>query len=99
MIDRVEQREEFARPLAIAKHGVSDDGPDRCMRVLPAVFAHTRNVSFYITRIEIALVERWGEENHESITTPDQILLNSSHRTSHTVRIRRAGNHRPRLRD
>src|ERR1044072_4037737 len=99
MIDRVEQRKEPTGALTIAEHRVSDDGPYRGVRVLPAVFTHTRNVSFYITGIETALVEWRCEENHEPITPPNQILFNRRHRTSHTIRIGPAGNHRPGLRD
>src|ERR1051325_4653148 len=99
MIDRIEQRKELTRTLTIAEHGISNHGPDGCMRVLPSVFTHTGNVSFYITRIEIAFVERRREQDHETITTPDQILFNRSHRAAHAIRIRSSGNNRPRLRD
>src|ERR1043166_1826986 len=99
MIDRIEQRKELTRTLTIAEHRISNHGPDSRVCVLPTIFTDTGNVSFYIARIEIAFVERRREQDHETITTPDQILFNRSRRAAHAIRIRSSGNNRPRLRD
>ena len=51
VIDRVQEREKFAGLVAIAERGEGEDGPDRRMGVLAAVFADAGRVSFDVARV------------------------------------------------
>ena len=52
MIDRVQQREEFAGLISVAERGEGEDGPDRRMGILATVFADAGQVSFDVARVE-----------------------------------------------
>src|SRR6185369_574621 len=50
--DRIQQREEFPRALALAQHRVSDHRPQSRVRVLAAVLPDARHVSLYVAGVE-----------------------------------------------
>ena len=66
MIDRVQEREKFAGLIAVAERGEGEDGPDRRMGILAAVFADAGQVSFNIARVRARVVKRRGEEEDET---------------------------------
>ena len=51
VVDRIEHVEQLHRFVAEAETCQRDDGPERGMCVLPAVFAHTRQIAFDVTRV------------------------------------------------
>src|SRR5262245_14526618 len=51
VIDRVQEREELAGPVAVAERGERHDRPDGPVRVLPAVLAHARRIALHVARI------------------------------------------------
>ena len=55
MIDRVQQREEFAGLIAVAERGEGEHGPDRRMGILATVFADAGQVSFNVARVQGSL--------------------------------------------
>src|SRR5205085_4681494 len=99
VIDRVEEREQLARAVAVAQKRVSDQDPQRGVRILSAVLAHTRHVAFDVAGIEHAPVERRREEDDEAVAAPDEILINCGHRALHAMRVSRAGDDAPALRN
>src|SRR5512134_2104299 len=60
MIDRVQERKKFAGLVAVAERGESEDGPDRRVGILAAVFADAGQVSFDIARVRACTVKRRG---------------------------------------
>src|SRR5205085_3560424 len=99
VIDRVEQREQFARMVAIAQERVGDQDPQRGVRVLAAVLAHARHVAFDVAGIERTLIKWRREEDDQTFAALDQILFDRSHRTVRAMRIGRAGDDAPTLRN
>src|SRR6266852_9768464 len=97
MIDWIQQRKKFAGTFTIAKHRKSNQCPKRSMRVLSAVLAYARHVTFDVTGIEFAFVEGWRKENDKPVAAPDQILFNGCHGAHCAITFRAAGNNRPRL--
>ena len=67
VIDRVQEREKFAGLVAVAECREGEDGPDRRMSILAAVFADAGQVSFNIAWVGARLVKRRGEEEDEPV--------------------------------
>ena len=99
VIDRIEEREQLACAVAIAEQSISDQDPQRGVRVLPAVLAHARHIPFDVTGIERASIKGRREEYDETIAAPDQILFDRSHRALGAVHVGRAGDDAPTLRN
>src|SRR5205085_6720472 len=97
VVDRIQERKQFASAVAIAKMSVSDQGPERSVRVLSSVLAHARNISFDVAGIERALIKWRREKNHESVASPDKIFFDSRHCTRGAMPLSRAGDNAPGL--
>ena len=69
------------------------------MRVLSAVFAHTRDVAFDVAGIQLALVKRGSEQTDQSIAAPNQVLFDGGHRARRAMRLGDAGHDGPGLRN
>ena len=87
------------RLVSLAQRGEGDHGPERGMGVLAAVFANARRIALDVAGIESGAVEWRGEEDHEPVVRPNQLLLHRGHRPRRARRLRGARDHRPGLRD
>ena len=96
VVDRVQEREELARAIAVTERRERDDGPDRAVRVLPAVLADSRRVPLDVAGVERRLVEGRGEEEDEPVAAPHEVLVHGRHRASRAGRVRRRPRSRPR---
>ena len=99
VVDRVQHREQFGRPVAVTESGNGKHGPDGGVRVLATVLADARQVALHIPRVDVGMVERRCEQQHHAVAAPDQQLVDRRHCLSGPCRIGGAGQHGPRLRD
>jgi len=79
VVDRVEDREQLARLVAVAEGGEGEHGPDRRMRVLATVLPDAGQVALDVAGIEVAVVERRREEQHQAVAAPDEVLVDCGH--------------------
>ncbi len=98
LVDRVQEIEELGCALVAAELGQGAHHPERRVRVLAAVLAHSRHVSLDVAWIVRVVGEGRREEPDELVALRDQVLLHRVHCLRRALRGRRPGDHRPGLR-
>ena len=98
MVDGIEEIEEFPGAAAVTHEGEGHGAPDRTVGVLTAVFAHSRNVTFDISRIECGFVKRRIKQLDQSGGAADQALIDDMHCLACTLWIAGPADDRPTLR-
>src|SRR6185436_9425918 len=79
VVDGIEDGEELPRPVTVAERGERHDRPDGAVRVLAPVFPDAGRIGPDITRIATRTDEGRGEEEHEGLLAPDEVLLHRAH--------------------
>ena len=95
-IDHLIQRE---RAIVVATHCSRHYGPQRTVRVLRAIFAHTGQITLDVPRVVRAFIERRREQHDEPRIFTHQLSVHRAHRLLLTALQCCAGNHAPTLRD
>ena len=75
MRERVEHLEQLERALGLASHRRREYGPQRRMRVLPAILAHTRKVAANVSGIVRRTIERRRQEHDQTRILTHQLLV------------------------
>jgi hypothetical protein len=57
------------------------------MGVLAAVLPDARQIPLDVSRIDVGMVERRGEQQDETVTASDEVLLHRGHRPLRVGRI------------
>ena len=99
VVDRVQDREEVARRVAVTQRRERDDRPDGGVGVLAAVLADARQIPLDVARIDLGMVEGRREQQDEAVAPPDEELLHRGHGPTGVVGIGGPGEHAPRLGD
>ena len=99
MVDRIEDREQLARLVAVAEGGEREHRPDRRVRVLAAVLADAGQVALDVAGVEVGVVERGREEQHQAVAAPDEVLVDCGHRPLRPRSVGGARQNAPRLGD
>ncbi len=99
VVDRVQEREELARLVAFVQLGEGDDRPDRAVRVLSAVLAHSGQIPLDVTGIEGRPVEGGREEEHQPVAAAHEVFLDGRHGAAAPIVVPGAGEDGPGLRD
>ena len=87
MADRVQQVKQLHGPLALPKFGKGPGGPDGGVRVLPAIFAHTRQIAFDVARVAFGVVEGRCKEQDKLVALPDQQPVDRVHGLGRPLRV------------
>ena len=99
MVDGVKDGEQLACLVAVAKRGESEDRPDGSVGVLAAVLADARQIALDVAWIDVGLVERWREQEDETVTASNEVFLDRGHRPLRVGRIGGSREDTPRLGD
>ena len=75
VMDRVEQRKQFSSSVAIAQHGEGQRRPNSTMRILPAILANARRITFDIAGIARRMVKWRGEQQQQFVVPADEIFV------------------------
>src|SRR5262245_36297923 len=99
VVDRVQDREQLPRAIAVAEGGECHDRPDGGVRVLATVLPDAGGVALDVTRIPRSAVERWSEEQDDRLLAMDEIFFDRVHGARRAVGIGDTRKPRPRSRD
>ena len=80
--ERIEHLKQRERPVAVTAHGSRQHRPQRGMRVLSAIFAHTGQIAADVSGIGIVPAERRREQLDQSCVFTHQLLVERFHRQS-----------------
>src|SRR5688572_368403 len=80
MIDRVEHREKRVGLVGPMKLGKGKHGPTGGMRILTAIFADSRRISFDVAWIEGCLVKRRSKKHGNLVVWPNELFFDFGHR-------------------
>ncbi|MNM49875.1 hypothetical protein D3C81_608920 [compost metagenome] len=94
---RVDQSQQFPGLGSIAQVGIGHARPDGCVRVLPAIFAHARQVALDVAGVEVAVVEGWVEQFDDADVAAHQMLVQRGHGGLCSLGRGNPGQHRPAL--
>jgi len=98
VVDRVDHVEQFHRLVALSQPRECDHGPERGVRVLPAILPQAREIALDVPRVPGRAVEGRRQQQHHLRVAADEIRPDRIHGPLRTARLRAPGQHRPRLR-
>src|SRR5437867_1419218 len=99
MVYRVDHGEQLPGATAVTQSGEGHHGPNCGMGVLPAILSYTRDITFYVARIQARFVERRIEELDQRILSAHESPIHRLHSHARALLIAGAGKNRPALRD
>ena len=99
MAHRIEQAEQLPGAIGVAERCERERGPHRGVRVLAAVFAHARHIALDVAGRRLRRIEGWGEQLDDPCVGMDEVAMKRFHGGARAFGRRRAGQHRPALRD
>ena len=99
MVDRVDEVPKFQGAVAATLQRRRQGNPGGGVGVLTAVLADARHISFDVTGLKGAFVERRVEQLDQFVAATHQSFLNRLHRRLSPCRVGCPGNDRPSLRN
>ena len=99
VVDRIQHREELGGPVAVPERREGDRGPDRRMRVLPAVLSDARHIPLDVAGLEGGAVERRCQEQHDAVSAPHEKIVDGRHGALAACRVPGRRDDAPGLRD
>src|SRR5262245_5205952 len=79
VIDWIYHREQFTGLVTVSERGKGEDGPDRGMGILAAVFAHAWQISFDVAHVRAGTIEGRGKEQDETVAATHEVFFHPRH--------------------
>jgi len=91
MIHRIDDRHQLPGAARVAQLGEGHSRPDRCMRILAAIFTHAGHIPLDITGVHRRFIERRIEQLDQACSVfraaPHQSFIQRIHRQNRSLAV------------